>query len=125
MTPPCKFCAKETVYVPLIIKGGNGDKSFHKFDVHYCYNCAAEYVKFGDANSIHIYTTINNKMYRWSVNDIESHPQLGTIWYIGEPGEPGVRTNRKLKLLKSFHGNFPQITPENIERKLRFMLLFL
>lgn len=122
MTLNCKFCQKETVYVPLIIKGGNGDKSFHTFDVHYCYECAAEYVKWSGSNAIHLYTTINTRMYRWSITDKGGSSYL---WYVGEPGEPGVRPNHKLKMLKSFKENFLSITPENIERKLRFILLFL
>jgi len=122
MTMPCKFCQKETAPVPLIIKGGNGDNKYHTFDVHYCYDCAAEYVDWAGVVSIHLYVTINNRMYRWSVEDKGS---LARLWYVGEPGEPGVRANRKMFLIKSFKEDFPQITPENIERKLRFILLFL
>lgn len=121
MTLQCKFCQKDAVYVPLVIKGGRGDSKYHTFDVRYCYECAAEYVDWGGITSIHLYTTINSRMYRWSIEDGGT---LARLWYIGEPGEPGVRANRKLKLVKSFKET-PQITPENIERKLRFMLLFL
>lgn len=115
----CKFCQKETVYVPLVIKGGNGDNKYHTFEVHYCYDCKAEYVKWSGSDTIHLYATINTRMYRWSINGGDAY-----LWYVGEPGEPGVRPNRKLKLVKSFR-EFPPITPQNIERKLRFMLLFL
>jgi len=122
MTLLCKFCQEEAAYVPLIIKGGNGDNNFHTFDVHYCYNCAAEYVKWSSSNSIHLYTIINTRTYRWTLNEGGATAYL---WYVGEPGEPGVRPNRKMKLVKTFSEHFPPITPENIERKLRFMLLFL
>jgi hypothetical protein len=122
MTLLCKFCPKETVYVPLSIKGGVGDNSFHMFEVHYCYDCKAEYVDWAENTSIHLYTMINNRMYRWS---IEGNGTTGRLWYVGEPGEPGIRPNRKLSLVKSFTKDFPPITPQNIERKLRFMLLFL
>lgn len=124
MTSHCKFCQKDNVYVPLIIKGGNGSSKYHTFEVYYCYDCAAEYVNYGE-NSVHLYTTLNDKMYRWSVNMIAGQPDYGTIWYVGEPGEPGVRPNKKMKLLKSFTDNLPQVTPKNIQSKLRFMLLFL
>jgi len=117
---PCKFCQKETDYVPLVIKGGNGDNSFHTFEVYYCYGCAAEFVEWRAAPATHLYTTINNRMYRWSIGTESCH-----IWYVGKPGEPGVRPNKDLKLVKTFKSDFPQITPENIERKLRFILLFL
>jgi len=56
------------------------------------------------------------------MEDIDGY--AGSLWYIGEPGEPGVRPNRKLKMLKTF-SNPPEVTPENVERKIRFMLLFL
>jgi hypothetical protein len=118
----CKFCQKETVYVPLVIKGGNGDKSYHKFDVHYCYDCEAEYVHWGQINSVHLYTTVNNRMYRWSV---ELDGTMARLWYVGEPGEPGVRPNKKLKLVKNFKSIYPKITPQNVNEKLRFILLFL
>ncbi len=120
MTLLCKFCSKDTVYVPLQV-------SRRKFEVHYCYDCSAEYVNYGDgeAKAVHLYITMSNKMYRWSVDEDEDHTQFGRIWYVGEPGVPGERPNRKMKMLKSFNQYFPSITPENIERKLRFILLFL
>lgn len=119
MTLSCKFCHKDTVYVPLQIS------KTRKFEVYYCYDCSAEYVNYGDTDSVHIYATLNNKMYRWSVNSITDQDDYGTIWYVGEPGIPGEQPNRKMKMLKSFNTYLPDITPENIERKLRFMLLFL
>ncbi len=118
---PCKFCQKDTVYVPLIIKGGNGDKNFHKFDVYYCYDCAAEYVNWSDGISTHLYTTVNNRMYRWSQGNKSTTAQL---WYVGKPGEPGKSPNKEMLLVKSFK-DFPLVTPQNVERKIRFMLLFL
>ena len=48
----------------------------------------------------------------------------GSLWYIGEPGEPGIRPNRKVKILGTF-AYPPEINPGNVERKIRFMLLFL
>lgn len=120
--PPCKFCQKETVYVPLVIKGGNGDSNYHTFDVHYCYDCHAEYVHWGILDSIHLYATINNRLYRWSV---ELDGTLGRLWVIGEPGEVGVRPNRKVDLVKNFGRVYPDVTPQNIVEKIRFMLTFL
>lgn len=118
MTLLCKFCQKDTAYVPLQVKT-------RKFEVHYCYDCSAEYVEYGDTKAIHIYTVISNRMYRWSINEITEQPDYGTIWYVGEPGEPGIRPNKKMKMLKSFTDYLPHITPNNIQSKLRFMLLFL
>ena len=109
-------------YVPLVIKGGNGDSHYHTFDVHYCYDCRSEYVHWGQVDSLHLYTIVNNRMYRWSV---ESSGRLARLWLVGEPGEPGVRPNRKLELVKNFKNIYPKITPQNINEKLRFILLFL
>lgn len=119
MTPPCKFCQKDTVYVPLQVSPK------HKFEVHYCYGCQAEFVdhKIDYGKVIHLYTTINTRMYRWSLMEDEDGYN-GHLWYIGEPGEPGIRPNRKVKIIKTFSCP-PEITPENIERKIRIMLLFL
>ena len=100
-------------YKPLTLR------SSHTFDVHYCYNCNYEVVK-GWGNNL--YVSIGNRMYRWSITDEDS---VARIWYIGEPGVPGVRANRKMFLVKTFNDHFPQITPQNIEQKLKFMLLFL
>lgn len=115
MSKICVYCQKETVYVPLQIKK-------HKFEVHYCYDCAAEYVSWGQIKSKHLYTTINNRMYRWSV---ELDGALGRLWYIEEPGEPGRSPNKGLKMVKNFGSNYPTITPQNVNDKLRFILLFL
>ena len=116
---PCRFCQKAADYVPLQVSPK------HRFEVHYCFNCQAEFVdhKIDCGKTVHLYTSISNRMYRWSImEDIDGY--AGSLWYIGEPGEPGVRPNRKLKMLKTF-SNPPEVTPENVERKIRFMLLFL
>lgn len=67
---------------------------------------------------------LGDKMYRWSTEE-KDNIMSGSIWFIGEPGKPGMYPNRKVDLLKNFKSGLPTITPENIERKLRFMLLFL
>ncbi len=116
------------VYVPLPIKFksrslGATSRGPKQFEVYYCYDCSYEYVLLGSGiENHHLYVTINNRMYRWSVED---EGKLARLWYIGEPGIPGVRANQKLSHIKSFKEYFPEITPQNIERKLRFILLFL
>lgn len=118
----CMFCQNETAYVPLIIKGGNGDNTYHTFEVHYCFECHAEYVHWGPVNAVHLYTVVNHRTYRWS---LELDGSAARLWYIDEPGIPGVRQNKGVKLVKNFKGKYPAITPQNIEEKLRFILLFL
>lgn len=118
----CQFCQKDTVYVPLKVSPK------HTFQVYWCNDCNAEYLSNEDVHSIHLYTMVGSRMYRWSINrnDLQiEEPYSGSVWFIGEPGEPGIRPNRKLKLLKTFKDPIPQITPQNIERKLRFILVFL
>ena len=115
MTRLCKFCQKESVYVPLTIS------SKKTFKVYYCYDCSYEYVDKMSWSNHHLYASINNRMYRWSVDESGT---AANLWYVGEPGDPGKFPNRKMFLIKTFK-DFPQITPQNIERKLRFILLFL
>jgi|SRR5579864_1466590 len=116
----CKFCQKEAVYVPLQFASPSGKK--HVMQVHYCYDCAAEYVNWGQVKSTHLYTFINNRTYRWSV---ELDGSLGRLWHIGEPGVPGKSPNRELTVVKNFGERYPTITPQNVNEKLRFILLFL
>lgn len=113
-TKACRFCNNDMVAVPLVI----GTRTL---EVYFCYTCQSEYVDWGGIVSIHLYTQINNKTYRWS---IEENGNVGRLWHVAEPGIPGERPNRKLKLVKYFK-HFPNITPSNVERKLKFMLLFL
>lgn len=118
----CQFCLKDTVYVPLQVSPK------HTFHVYWCNDCSAEYLSRDGVSSTHLYTLISGRMYRWSINQNEHNivePYTGSLWFIGEPGEPGVRPNKKLKLLKTFKDPLPQITPQNVERKLRFILVFL
>ena len=115
----CQFCQQETVYVPLQVS------EKHTFIVHYCYACQAEYVdhKTDNGLTVSLYTTIGNRLYRWMIMQDDDGP-VGHLWHIGEPGIPGQRPNRKVKLLKTFHTP-PNIIPSNVEKKLRFILLFL
>ena len=114
----CKFCNKET-----------SDKSIsltpkRNMKVDFCSDCLAEYVYWSDSNqtpyAIHLYTTIGDKMYRWSSYDGHT---TGHLWFIEDPGIPGIQPNRKTKLLKTLQEG-PQITPQNIIEKIKFILLF-
>lgn len=113
MTRPCDFCQKDTAYVPLTIT------STRKFEVHYCYDCGAEFVE--NTGGVHLYTEIRGKMYRWSM---EEEGTVGRLWSVGEPGVPGIHPNRKMFLIKSFK-NPPAITPQNINNKVKLILVFL
>lgn len=127
MTPSkeCNFCHKETVYAPIAIVGThNANDRSRSLRVHYCTNCAAEYVYWshdGELGSVHLYTIVNGKMYRWSTSTGE---KKGRLWYVEKPGIPGVKPNEGLVLLKTLEEH-PDLTPENVGEKIRFMLPFL
>ena len=119
MSKVCTFCQKDTVYVPLVVTPQTSS-NFRRFEVYYCYDCNAEYVE--STGGVHLYATINNKMYRWSM---EEEGTIGRLWSVGEPGIPGAQPNRKMFLIKSFKKDLPVITPQNILEKLKFILVFL
>jgi len=116
----CKFCKESTVDKSLNVTPQRNMK------VDFCETCHAEYVYWVDTDktpyAVHLYTTINDKLYRWSFYEDE---QEGRLWYYEEPGIPGLKPNRKAKLLKVFHDYFPDITPVNITDKVKMILLFL
>jgi hypothetical protein len=120
----CNFCQKEATYAPLTIKGVTTPDRYRKLRVHYCTDCAAEYVYWendGQLAAINLYVIINAKMYRWSTTLGE---KVARLWYVKEPGLPGVQPNKGLNLLKSFEDH-PDLTPENVAEKIKFMLPFL
>lgn len=115
----CKFCNKEILHKPIEEMEKYGVK------VYFCYNCSTEYIywinsNFGDYISVSIYTTHNNKMYRWTTSGTTAH-----LWYIKTPGIPGTRKNENLELLRTFSQDIPSITPDNFLEKLSVYLLFL
>lgn len=119
----CEFCETQTTYVPLATGTDYPTARSRTLRVHFCRDCQAEYVYWSDDGalaSIHLYTTINEKMYRWSMVPGTSG---GRLWHVGEPGIPGKEPNKKLALLKNLDLN--SITPSNVEEKIRTYLPFL
>lgn len=111
----CGYCKKEAVYSPL------KDMEVHEVKVYFCHSCNAEYLFWQDGSlaSQSLYVTINNKMYRWTEG-----AGIYQLWYVKTPGEPGVRINQNMESIKAFRfDNYPVITPENIEQKVKIMLL--
>lgn len=111
----CVFCKKDAPHSPL------PELEIHSVKVFFCYNCRAEYVYWEDGSiaSQSLYIEINNKMYRWTTGG-------GTcqLWYVKIPGEPGIRANQEMHTIKTFRfDNCPNITPQNIEQKVRTLLL--
>ena len=116
---PCKFCEKSSQYSPL------QEMESHGVRVYFCHDCQAEYLYWSDGGSLStsLYTTINDKMYRWTV----SNNFNAILWYVTDPGTPGVRKNKSLKFIKEFvnQAEVTTITPQNIVDKLKTYLLFL
>jgi len=118
---PCQFCGRMAGYAPL------DEMESHGVGVFFCEPCQAEFLYYqgGDLASSSLYTTVNHRMYRWTVTS-GGH---GQIWYVKEPGIPGKKKNEGLEAVKSFDPSkgdiVPQLTPSNINEKLRTWLVFL
>lgn len=115
----CKFCGQAAPYTPLCEMEENGVQVF------FCSLCYAEYLFWPNQSqplSASLYVKINSKMYRWTVFEGGTKAQL---WFVKEPGVPGTRVNRNLDMLKYFADSVPEITPSNIEQKIRTWLTFL
>ena len=120
----CHYCNKDTAYVPLTVARPGMMARLRIIKVYYCQECQAEYVYWSDINtlsSIHLYTTINGKMYRWSTGTTDTDARL---WYIANPGVPGQTHNSGVELLKNFPDH-PDLTPQNVQAKIHFMLPYL
>jgi hypothetical protein len=116
----CQFCQQLAAYTPL------EEMEIHSVRVYWCEPCHAEYLHFSESpvvNSCSLYTTINNRMYRWSVTVLDH----ASLWYIEEPGIPGVKANKgTVRLFSLGRGEAkPTVTPQNIHDKLATYLLFL
>lgn len=117
----CQFCGQPADHAPIREMKDRG------VNVYFCHSCMAEYLvcKNGYVSSVSLYTQINHNMYRWTVTSSGS----GTVWHIIDPGEPGVKKNGRVVLIKFFEPSFdyalPNINPKNINNKLRTWLVFL
>jgi len=112
----CSYCSGMTAYAPL------EEMERHGISIYFCHPCLAEYVYFqsGTLASQSLYTTINHRMYRYSI----SYGGTTQLRFIGQPGIPGQRPNRDTQLIKTFRDT-PDLTPQNINEKLRTWLIFL
>lgn len=120
----CQFCQQPTQYAPLPLGKNFALNRIKTLRIHFCFQCKAEYVYWTDDGAlaaVHLYTTVNGKMYRWSTSPSD---KLGRLWYVEKPGIPGEQVNEGVVLLKDFQ-DYSEITPSNIEEKISFMLPFL
>lgn len=121
ITCVCRFCQKDARYAPI------AELDAHGMKVYFCDECSAEYVFYAAGLLSHysLYTTINTKMYRWTRS--MSAYSGGRAWlrYIETPGIPGAVANKDVSLIKTFFGDVPDITPQNINEKLKTYLVFI
>jgi hypothetical protein len=50
---------------------------------------------------------------------------MAHLWEVKVPGEPGLKINKDLVLIKTFKNNIPEITPDNILNKITSWLPFI
>ena len=118
----CKFCKQNVEHRPLKEVAGT-------FDIYFCYPCSTEFLyvarDINEDNEVwgySIYTYINGDLYRWTVSGL-GH---GHIWFIGVPGVPGEVPNTNTKLVKTIKQDpLPEVTPTNINFKIKTWLTFL
>lgn len=94
--------------------------------VYWCDGCCAEYLYFEDDDQVNccsLYTTINNKMYRWTT----TASGATHLCYIEHPGVPGKTINRDTIILFSTkdRGDLPVVTPHTVKQKIGIYLLFI
>ena len=112
----CQFCDKPTVNANL------EEMSRYGVYVQFCHTCLAEYVFYRDETLSHysLYTTLGEKMYRWTI----AH-SVAFIRYVEKPGIPGQVPNKDMRVVHRFANDIPEITPQNINEKLKTYLVFL
>jgi hypothetical protein len=118
---PCKFCGRPAPYAPL------EEVSRYGMSVYFCHHCQSEYLHYqsGNISGINLYTKINGETYRWSCTPDR---KIASLWYIGDPGIPGEKVNKDLQCIRQFDADkgdiFPEMTPQNVEAKIRMLLVF-
>lgn len=119
----CKFCNNPATYAPLPHMENFNVKIF------FCHPCQAEYLYYmqdgepsNKPSSVSLYTTVSGRMFRWTVM-AHGHGQL---WKVGKPGIPGIKMNEDMEAVVHFDDlEGIQLTPKNIEGKIRSWLPFL
>ena len=119
----CKFCQSPAIYSPIERMENFGIK------VYFCHPCQAEYLYFSRNDIVNekpasysLYTTINNKMYRWTTISGGGV----NVWYVKNPGEPSVSINEGMEFVAHIKEIGPfSVNPQNIMVKLKIWLPFL
>jgi hypothetical protein len=121
----CVYCQQPTTYSPIGIGQDTNGKPLRILRVYFCSPCSAEYVFWsdnGDLATTHLYTTIGENMYRWTLT---ANPPEARLFIIREPGVPGKVPNKGIERLQLFQEDILDITPSNIQEKIGFLLTWL
>lgn len=119
----CDYCNNGVTHKPLKYQVGMKPPKTILWNIYYCEKCMAEYIVQGfGAPYINLYVNVGTKTYKWAVHDT-----MGRLYFVGEPGVPGLVPNRDFKYVIGFTEpeTVPKITPFNIESKVRLLLMFL
>lgn len=121
----CTFCKQPATHCPI------AEMSAQAFDIWFCYPCKAEFVRLKLLHSTfvldenfrcNLYTSIDDRQFKYTMNRDGSIQ----VFKVGIPGVPGVSYNRDCTMIMYFKpGNKLQITPTNINEKLRTYITFL
>jgi len=117
---PCRFCQQFPPSAPL------EEMESYGVNVFFCPPCKAEYLYWRTSHnysSVSLYTEIQGKTYRWTCMS----QGISTLWWVKNPGIPGTRRNIDMQsiLYISPEEGIPDITPANINDKVKIWLLFL
>lgn len=113
----CLFCKEEL-----------NNFFYNKLNVYFCKNCMAEFMFDKSYKRVSLYTSILDSMYR--VSYYQSYicntvpPYHYELWFIGEPGIPGVSINKKLYFISYIPGTF-KVNPDNVNKKIKDILAFI
>lgn len=113
----CQHCQQDMPYTPL------EEMEIHGIKVYFCKTCQFESIFWldGARASTHLYTFINDKMYRWS-----TYPDKSVrLWHFKTPGTPGISPNKSGQMLIHFKNINSHVNPQTVGEKVRNILLFL
>lgn len=112
----CRFCKNPAEHKPL------PEAETLNMKIYFCFICGAEYSTYCGKLNIYysLYTFINDRLYRWSTGGVTSY-----LYYISGPGTPGMKANSGVALVTSFNTDLVQMTPQNVNEKIKTILTFL
>jgi hypothetical protein len=116
MNKSCKYCNSKLISISC------EENYLYNITILYCIECRAEYFYISNdkLSSISLYTSINDKIYRWTeiINGVRQ------LWHVIKYERPGSRSlinNKKILTIKNSSIN---LNPKNIQEKIKSYLNF-